>query len=191
MKTRAQPGSAAGKPGHSLGAVGRISVPSLALKHPHVMEALALARVFANDDTRLERVIGTDNKQAELGCQLYGWGCNVAPHRDRTGFVFFVPLVVHQSAVCTNFGAVRLRRGTVYRLNDHVLHWTEDSAPVVCAFVGPFNFPHPAPAIEHLRHGIEALASGVPDAPRVRSGFRVLEEVQRRRHAALQPLEAA
>lgn len=157
----------------SVTAVGSVHVPRRALRHAYIREALAIGRIYSRDDDRLERVIGTNNKQVEPSVQLYGWAPNVAKHIDATGFVFFAPLVVRYSSIHTPCTSVQLRRGTVYRLNDFVTHWTVDSAAVVCAFIGPFKFPGVGAHVEALQAGIDALASGSNKAPRVSPGFRV------------------
>jgi hypothetical protein len=167
----------------SLLPVGEIAVPRLALKHPHVQMASALATVFSADPERVERIIGTENgrKGAPIpDCQLYGWGPNVKRHDDRTGFVYFTPLLVRHSRVYAvdwrrreRATSVLLERGTVYRLYDFADHWTRDSAPVVCAFAGPMPFPQDRVAITRLQEGINALARGDRRAPHVKRAFQI------------------
>lgn len=152
---------------------GRISIPGMALRHPHVREARCLAHVYAVEEDRVERVIGTNNVQTTLSPQLYGWGPNVGRHKDHTGFVYFTPLLLRYSCVHTRRRAIRLQRGTVYRLHDFAEHWTRDSAPVVCLFIGPYAFPMDNIARADLQKGADQLGAGRADAPRVSSGFRV------------------
>ena len=150
--------------------IGHIDVPDKAAEHDYVNEARAITMVF--DDERSERVIGTDNK-APPHVSIYGWGRNVAKHRDNLGFVYFTPLVVRHSRVYTKHGYVRLARGTVYRLDDFEEHWTIDLAPVVCLFAGVFKGPADALATAMLNKGVAALAAGSLAAPRVQPTFRV------------------
>ena len=157
----------------SLAAVGSITIPDRALTHPYVGYAHALSRVFAIDPERVERVIGTNNKQQTLSVQLYGWGPNVQPHRDDTGFIYFAPMIVERTSVHTRRDTVELKRGTVYRLYDFAEHWTLDTAPVVCAFIGPYHFPLDAEALVMLQDGVDALARRARWAPQVRESFRL------------------
>lgn len=177
--TWARPEKTRAEPGRTLLEVGSIYVPRLAFKHQHVREALALAMVFAVDGDRIERVIGTENKKPPP-CQLYGWAPNVGRHTDRTGFVYFTPLLLRRSRVFAldwrrgrSAESIELCRGRVYRLYDYADHWTRDSAPVVCALTGPMRFPDDSRACAQLQVGVVALACGERTAPRVSEGFRV------------------
>lgn len=152
---------------------GAITIPRKAFRHPHVFEARCLAHIYAVEPERVERVIGTNNVQQALAPQLYGWGPNVGRHKDHTGFVYFTPLLLRYSRVHTPRKSFRLRRGTVYRLHDFADHWTRDSAPVVCLFIGPYAFPYDNIARALLQQGANQLGAGSPHAPRVSSGFRV------------------
>lgn len=157
----------------SLATVGRINVPRRCLQHPHVQEARCLAEVLGADG-RLERVIGTHNGPSSAPpSQLYGWGPNVARHHDDTGFIYFSPLLLRRSVVHVYDSRQVLRHGEVYRLHDFATHWTRDTAPVVCIFTGPMLVPHDAVACKQLQDGVDALARGGRDAPRVSKGFRV------------------
>lgn len=60
----------------------------------------------------------------------------------------------------------------VFRLDDRVPHWTQDSASRLALFVGPFKAPCDAEAVERLRVAVGYLAEGrYRDAPRVASGL--------------------
>lgn len=162
----------AASPYPALAAVGQIHVGRRAFRHRHYLEALALTQVFDADAERVERVIGTANKERPRA-QLYGWGRNVAPHRDGTGWIYLVPLTLGRSVLHVGRLALELEAGVVYRMNDFARHWTFDDAPVVCLFAGVFEGPRDARALRMLRRG--ALQLGLRDrhAPRVSQGFRV------------------
>lgn len=145
-------------------------MPRSALQHRHVREALAIARMYS--DNRMENVIGIANRVAPHA-QLYGWGCNVAKHKDETGFVYLLPLLLRRSWMYVNKRRMVLARGDVVRLNDFALHWTVDSGPVVCLLSGVHKVPNDGLAIQQLEHGISFLEQGLYDAPRVSEGFRV------------------
>lgn len=153
-----------------LAKIGALRVPPKALKHVHVREACAIATLF-NDD-RKERIIGTSNK-GEPHAQLYGWGCNVAKHLDETGWVYFSPLMMGESKVFAAHLSLQLEPFSVYRLHDHAIHWTEDTAPVICLFAGVFLSPQDPMAMAMLQAGMMALTKGLLGAPRVSPGFRV------------------
>lgn len=165
--------------------IGRLDFAPAALKHMHVKEARAILTVM--DDGRPESVIGTTNR-GDPRTELYGWGRNVPRHVDNLGFAYFCPLIARRSIVyCehrlgswrTKFrpskwhSRVLLKPGTVYRLFDHYWHWTRDSAPAVCLFAGLFKKPDDNSALAMLRVGLDQLAAGAEDAPRVSEGFRV------------------
>jgi len=155
--------------------VGRIIVPDLS-DHRFVREAMAIANLKHRKQDPTEQVIGTANTKE---CELYGWAANVDSHVDNTGFMYLVPLVAEYSVLYVMLGdellEQRLAVGEVVRLWDYALHWTEDSAPVMAAFVGSYKAPNDAEAVAVLANGVEALQRGdYYGAPRVRDGFRVL-----------------
>lgn len=167
--------------------VTRLELPSAAIDHRFVAEALACAMVLqANEDPR-HQVVGTEETQR---CELYGWAPNVAPHRDNTGWTYLMPLnegtsYVHSRLKARDTGkglsmSVRMQQGDVVRLDDRHEHWTEDCGPRVAAFVGSWQEPRDDDAIEQLRRGLELLASGdYYRAPRVRQGFRAVQPDER------------
>lgn len=162
-----------------LGIVGSIDIPKGIEWHPHMLEAQAAAMVM--EKRGIERVVGTDNRgEYSQRVQLYGWGRDVDCHADRTGWIYFAPLVLGKSIVFASCAPARgwhrrrLQRGHVYRLNDFIEHWTADTQPVVCAFLGPFKEPgKPLEAVATLQAGIHALKRSIHDAPRVSPGFRI------------------
>lgn len=162
----------AASPYPALVAVGRIHVGRRAFRHRHFLECQALTQVFDADAERVERVIGTANKERPRA-QLYGWGRNVAPHRDGTGWIYLAPLLLGRSMLFAGDLSLELEAGVVYRMNDFARHWTMDDAPVVCLFAGVFDHPQDGRALRMLRRG--ALQLGLRDrhAPRVSQGFRV------------------
>lgn len=153
-----------------LAKVEQLRIPPRALKHIHVKEACAIATTFSDD--RIERIIGTRNQGAPQA-QLYGWGPNVAKHFDATGWVYFAPLMMGRSYVNAGHIRLELEPFTVYRLNDHAIHWTEDTAPVICLFAGVFKEPDDGGALGMMLAGVGALARGLVGAPRVSRAFRV------------------
>lgn len=160
----------------ALSMVGRIDVPDGIERHPHMIEAWALATVMGKNEA--ERVVGTSNGPNEAGkhVELYGWGRNVGEHVDRTGWIYFAPLRFKGSIVFAEGASVLLERGAVYRLNDFETHGTYDDSPVVCAFVGPFPEPdEPEEKVRRLAEAVAKLKPGVGgrEAPRVSVGFRV------------------
>lgn len=163
-----------------LAIVGHLEVPAAVLKHRFYIEALACAMMFdARHHDGEGRVIGTANTKQ---CELYGWAPNVDSHVDKTGWVYGVALNAGRTTVAAwpmktddDLVMVELPAGAVFRLDDHVMHWTEDAAPRVAAFVGSFEAPNDAAALAILRDGIAALARGdYYGAPRVREAFRCL-----------------
>lgn len=176
LKPRPQTPAAA-RAGFPLAEVGAIDIQPDALEHRHILEARAITEL--KNDGRIESVIGTTNNPGEPCVQLYGWGRHVYSHADHTGWIYFCPLVVRRSLVCAlpantdikRRVRVYLRRGRVYRLNDYVTHWTQDSAPVVALYCGVFDLPDDERAVTMLQSGAQALATGADDAPRVKPGF--------------------
>lgn len=155
-----------------------IQVPDLVMSHRFVREIEAVVQVVTEGDESGSPVAGTTNTK---GCELYGWGPDVAPHADRTGFVYLVCLNDGESTLHTlQHGVhtqVALRRGAVVRLWDSAEHWTTDEVARVAAFVGSFSEPRDAVAMEVLSAGINALARGdYYGAPRCAPGFVVLRQ---------------
>lgn len=154
-------------------AVGRIDVPASVLAHRFYAEAKANALLRDREGVD-ERVIGTKNLQQ---VELYGWGSNVGRHVDKTGYVYLLPLTASPTSKvhCAGQHWLRVEPGRVIRLWDHAVHWTTDSGPCVCAFVGAYQEPDDEAALALLRSGVDALARGdYYGAPRVRGGFRVM-----------------
>lgn len=159
-----------------LATVGTLEIAPAARRHRFYREALACAQVRVEDN--LERVVGTDNT---LACELYGWAPHVPEHADGFGYSYFVCLNEANTLLCLRNGeeieAVWAPPGAIIRLDDRFPHWTLDDAPRVAAFVGTFDEPQDAAAIEVLRDGIAALARGdYYGAPRMSHDFRTLFE---------------
>ncbi|WP_227461679.1 hypothetical protein [Cupriavidus pauculus] len=158
--------------------VGHIEIPPAALRHAHVAEALAAAVQTAERDEIGDRVLGTENSRQ---VELCGWGTNVPVHHDCTGYVYLVALnagatrlfCMHdmpgEDSDCDEGqeACVDLQPGMVVRLDDNYLHWTEDSCTRIAAFVGSFDAPCDELAVAQLRIGVDALARGTAQAPRV------------------------
>lgn len=160
--------------------VGRIDVAQSVAGHRFVIEALAAAYVADTSEDRIEGdvVVGTLNTQQ---VELYGWGRHVGEHVDTTGFVYLVALTDGFSTlnVRTRKGEIycqRLPVGTVVRLDDYEVHWTEDEKPRACAFLGSYAAPCDAAAVRLLQNAVNTLARGdYYGAPRVQQGFRAMQ----------------
>jgi hypothetical protein len=160
--------------------VGRVDVAASVAEHRFVIEALAAAHVLDTSEDREEGdvVVGTMNTQK---VELYGWGRHVGEHVDATGYVYLVALTDGHSMlnVRTKKGEIHCQRlpvGTVVRLDDYAVHWTEDEKPRACAFLGSYVAPCDAAAIRLLQNAVNTLARGdYYGAPRVRDGFRALQ----------------
>lgn len=162
-----------------LAIIGHISIPTSVLNHRFVQEALQQLDVVKDAEDERDRVIGTTSKPGSV--QLYGWARNIAPHRDRTGIVYGVCLnpgltVLKATDVRTPSPGpvyeVDLHAGSVFRLDDHLSHWTDDSGARIAVFCGPFPAADDAGALKRLTAGIKRLASGkYRHAPRISSGY--------------------
>lgn len=157
----------------ALAPVGVIQIPDTVLAHRFVVEIEAVVHVVTNSDEVGSPVAGTSNTKA---CELYGWGPDVAPHADRTGFVYLVCLNDGDSTLHAlhdgEHTSVTLRRGEVVRLWDGAEHWTQDETARVAAFVGSFKEPQDAEALAVLTAGVGALGRGdYYGAPRCSPGF--------------------
>lgn len=159
--------------------VGNIHVDPAVSNHRFVKEALACAMFFASEDELPHAgVIGTENSKT---VELYGWAPHVREHSDNTGFVYLLALNEGTTTVNVWEGdtphSVWLPAGAVIRLNDFTRHWTEDSGPRVCAFIGSFEEPCDDLALAQLEAAVSALVRGdYYGAPRVKEGFRVMLE---------------
>lgn len=162
-----------------LAMIGHIPIPLDVLFHRFFHEALGIVELMTKkveQGESLEPVVGTGNTHE---VELYGWAPHVPPHEDQTGYVYLVPLNDGRSTLNVWIDeipeCVRLLPGVVVRLNDYARHWTEDTNPRVCAFLGSFDTPCDAEALAKLEAAITLLAEGAYyGAPRVREGFRVL-----------------
>lgn len=158
----------------AIAAVGTIKLPPDIRRHRCVREALAsVKRLTGFIDGG---VLGTSNDDGPV-TQLYAWKQNVQPHADRTGFVYFAPLVIPRggSLVCAEDASdVLLRVGVVYRLNDFITHGTYENGSVACLFRGPYPAPNDSEALAEMQAGANRLAVAAPDQPRVSPGFRIV-----------------
>lgn len=158
--------------------IGRVSVPEKALDHRFVKEVVSALADGAEDASLEAPVAGTLDSHV---CELYGWGPNVSPHVDRTGYVYLACLNEGESLLhALHLGkasSVTLLRGDVVRLWDHAHHWTEDSNYRVAAFVGSFEAPKDTQALRMIADGIRALANGdYYGAPRASHGLVTVQE---------------
>lgn len=156
----------------SLEKVGQMRVPAVAKTHRFVTECLAAVRTMGDKGG----VLGTDDSGVP---ELFGWQPQVKPHVDASGFVYFMPIIAQGGWVCANVEdtviELPLRCGTVYRLDDEMLHWTRGDGLTVGLFVGSYQAPEDALAIALLADGLAALAAGLYDqAPRVGRDFRTV-----------------
>lgn len=161
-------------PPPALAVIGQLQIPAEAMDHYHVQECDAVVSVMRENK---ERIVGTAN-HGTPHCQLYGWGENVPPHADDTGWIYVLPLRARRTVLHVGKMRARLLVGTVYRMHDFVVHWTRDSAPVLCAFAGVFDKPQDRAAMAMLRTGLAQLAAGKPYAPRVSEGFRTPKQTE-------------
>ncbi len=162
-----------------LAIIGDISILPSVLNHRFVREALQQLEVVQDAEDERDRVIGTSSKPGSV--QLYGWARNIAPHRDRTGIVYGVCLnpgrtVLKATDVRTPIQGpvfeVELPAGAVFRLDDHLSHWTDDSGARIAAFCGPFPTAEDENALKRLTAGVKRLASGkYRHAPRISPGY--------------------
>lgn len=152
-----------------------LDVTASAARHRNVREARLTA--MALEKSR-ERVIGTSNDFVDgrptPKTELYGWASNVDSHADRTGFVYFMPLVLPRGGSLVFAGGKHafLYLGSIYRLNDFEPHHTYEAGVVVAMFRGPYKSPADAEVIAEFASGLAALARGDLGAPRVKEGFR-------------------
>lgn len=160
--------------------VGRIEIPPAAIDHRFAREALANAMLASTREESRNRVVGTANSKR---VELYGWGGGVGKHADKTGTVYLCP--VHISGRSTVFCrpesgevlSVDMAVGDVIRLDDWQEHWTQDLGVIVAMFVGSFHAPRDDIAVRQLEASAAALGRGdYYGAPRVREGFRVLQD---------------
>lgn len=159
--------------------IGHLDVPASVMSHRFALEAYGCAKIMernVEERESREQVVGTKNTGK---VELYGWAPMVDSHVDRTGYVYLCPLNEGRSTVNVLDGenaiSVFIPIGTVVRLNDFVVHWTEDTGLRVCAFIGSFEKPCDYDALIALQSGIESLARGdYYGAPRVSPGFRAL-----------------
>lgn len=80
-------------------------------------------------------VIGTGS--GVDGVQFYGWGSPVAAHTDDTGYIFFMPIHMDsEDWLISGNEKIKLELGSVYALNDAVLHSTQGNGHVVAASIG-------------------------------------------------------
>ncbi len=152
-----------------------IDVPVKALQHRFVAETENRLRLAEAADDERERVVGTGRDNSAP--QLYGWAANIAAHSDNTGYIYGVCLNEGVTKLHASRGdgvqpvTIMLRQGDVFRLNDFVPHWTEDSQPRIAVMAGPFAEPCDELALQQLQEGLQALASGAYyGAPRMASG---------------------
>lgn len=158
--------------------VDHLDVPEAVLSHRFVAEGLRLLATVADEDDFRDRVIGTG--KATRKAQLYGWAKDTAEHQDKTGVIYGVCLTPGNSKLFARAGEdnsapvleVELSVGAVFRLDDYLPHWTEDSGHRLAAFAGPYPEPNDSAALALLETGITHLAAGsYYDAPRVGLGY--------------------
>lgn len=157
--------------------IGKMIVPPSVRTHRFFAECLAAIKVIETNELR-GGVVGTGNtKQPEL----YGWRPNVLPHVDKSGIVYFMPVVVNGGTICAGdfdrnvYADFPLELGAVYRLDDREYHWTTDDSYTVCIFLGSFEQPNDYLAMQSLSAALAKLAAGeYYGAPRAGRGFRAV-----------------
>jgi hypothetical protein len=147
--------------------VGNFPVSESVLNHKHI----AATKAVLNTKHRFtDPVVGTQNKK---GVELYGWHPNVAPHVDRTGFMYFMPLF--ESTGTINAFLERsgdpvelpLVAGNIYRMFDYASHWTTgETDRQIALFIGAFDSPMDNFAINRLKNGLRLLELNSVYAPK-------------------------
>ena len=161
--------------------VGHLQIPPEVEAHRFMQEAREHINALANradESWPHEHVIATSNTRR---VELYGWRPNVEPHKDKTGYIYFVALNDGVTTVTADRSVekstVVARKGDVVRLDDFSSHGTTDDQARVCAFLGSFMLPDDVAALEELRKAIGLLAKGeYYGAPRLSHGARRLSK---------------
>ena len=83
-------------------------------------------------------IIGTSHPYNDV--QLYGWKSPVALHKDKTGFIFFMPIeIVGSDTLIDQEQQIELQVGHLYLLDDRKLHGTLGSGNVISLFMGSYQ----------------------------------------------------
>lgn len=83
-------------------------------------------------------IVGTSHPYN--GVQLYGWKSPVPLHKDKTGFILFMPIeVTGTDTLIYQEQQIELQVGHLYLLDDRKLHGTLGSGNVVSLFMGSYQ----------------------------------------------------
>lgn len=167
--------------------IAELDVPPEVMRHRYAIVALAVASKLLDRGHPTEQVIGTARDPKVV--QLYGWNPGIPKHRDNTGIIYGLCLDPGRSKVFATFPSststdpdeqtvqIEIGSGSLFRLDDRFSHWTQDLAPRVLAFIGPFDKPADSLAISALTNALRLLVAGsYYNAPRVSEGFRILAD---------------
>lgn len=143
----------------------QLDIDQAVLEHAHLRHALKL---LAHIVTLAVPIIKTNNATRKI--EIYGWGRNIKKHTDGAGFSYILPLTTgttHLSvqSVTGEVTTVTLSAGTLARLDDRLLHWTEDSHDRLALFLGSYRRPIDLSAVDAFNTALHALACGDAKAP--------------------------
>ena len=83
-------------------------------------------------------IVGTSHPYN--GVQLYGWKSPVPLHKDKTGFILFMPIeITGTDTLIDQEQQIELQVGHLYLLDDRKLHGTLGSGNVVSLFMGSYQ----------------------------------------------------
>lgn len=83
-------------------------------------------------------IVGTSHPYN--GVQLYGWKSPVPLHKDKTGFILFMPIeITGTDTLIYQEQQIELQVGHLYLLDDRKPHGTLGSGNVVSLFMGSYQ----------------------------------------------------
>ncbi len=83
-------------------------------------------------------IVGTSHPYN--GVQLYGWKSPVPLHKDKTGFILFMPIeITGTDTLIDQEQQIELQVGHLYLLDDRKPHGTLGSGNVVSLFMGSYQ----------------------------------------------------
>ncbi|MHA3079562.1 hypothetical protein [Acinetobacter sp. ANC 5502] len=83
-------------------------------------------------------IVGTSHPYN--GVQLYGWKSPIPLHKDKTGFILFMPIeITGADALIYQEQQIELQVGNLYLLDDRKPHGTLGSGNVISLFMGSYQ----------------------------------------------------
>lgn len=83
-------------------------------------------------------IVGTSHPYN--GVQLYGWKSPVPLHKDKTGFILFMPIeITGADTLIDQEQQIELQVGHLYLLDDRKPHGTLGSGNVISLFIGSYQ----------------------------------------------------